>query len=404
MTRFRCEVVTEDGRVNLLHIEAPTQNAAIAQLIAEGATPIRILSGVPIWIEALNRPVSVGSGFGIADQALLLTQLAALIGAGLPVDRSLDLLVEQARNGRHKRALRMVVRHIRAGEGLAHTLERCSIFPKWTTGVIRSAEYGGNLSDALTSLAQRLSALTRTRRELVSALTYPAAVLFATLGALLLVLLVVVPQFKPVFAGQEDRLPLITRIVLALSDHAGTAAGGTVLVLVGSILMLHVVRRSERFSSQLAPRLLKVLPGAQLREQFLAAQFVSLLATLLGNGLTLVRALPLAADGLSSRRWRRRIANVEEHVREGMSFSKAIAREQFVPMTVVRLLEVGERTGKLPETAYEAGRIIEEAARARLQRLVALANPVAILTLGAIVAMLVAGVMLGIFALGDFAT
>lgn len=402
MTAFRCEVVTREGRVDHLQLEAPSRQAVAVQLISEGMTPIRIKSGTPGWIERLNEPIHLGTGFGVSDQALLLTQLAALVRAGLPIDRSLDLLVEQAGSRRKRATLRRVFAAVRAGDPLSVAFEREEVFPLWVVGVLRSVEQGGGLGEALTSLALRMNELTRTRRELVSALTYPAAVLAATLIALILVLLVVVPQFKPIFAGQEARLPVLTQAVLWLSDHAMLALGSVALTALVPSLVFVLVRRSARASKALSPFLLH-LPGARLREHYLAAQFAGLLSTLLASDLTLVRTLPLTASGLASRRWQRHLRCVELHVREGTPFSRALALENFVPVTLVRLLEVGERTGKLGQTAQEAGRIIDDAARARLQRIISLANPAAIVSLGAVVALLVAGVMLGIFAIGDFA-
>jgi len=401
MTAFRCEVVTREGRVDHVQVEAPSRQAVAVQLISEGLTPLRIKSGAPGWLDRLNEPIHLGTGFGVSDQALLLTQLAALVRAGLPIDRSLDLLVEQANNRRKRATLRRVFSAVRAGEPLSIAFERETVFPPWVIGVLRSVEQGGGLGEALASLASRLSELTRTRRELVSALMYPAAVLAATLAALVLVLVVVVPQFKPIFAGQETRLPVLTQAVLWLSDHALLALGVLALSVFAPLILLSLIRQSARLSRTLSPITLR-LPGARLREHYLAAQFAGLLSTLLASDLTLVRALPLTASGLASRRWQRHLRRVELHVREGTSFSRALVIENLVPTTLVRLLEVGERTGKLGQTAGEAGRIIDEAARARLQRIISLANPAAIVSLGAIVALLVAGVMLGIFAIGDF--
>ncbi len=402
MTAFRCEVITAAGRLERLQIEAPTTQAAAAQLIAEGGTPIAIRTGVPSWLDRLNEPFSVSSGFGVGAQALLLTQLAALVRAGLPVDRSLDLLAEQANRRGQRRTLQAVVKSVRSGDGLAHAFASARIGPDWVVGVLRSAEQSGGLADALASLAARLSELTRTRRELIGALTYPAAVLAATLVALALVLLIVVPQFEPIFEGQEAKLPLLTQVVLWLSDHA------SMMLLVGAALSLAplaVLLLLRRFPvlARRFERIYPYIPGMRLRDQYLAAQFSGLLATLLDNGMTLVRALPLIAASLSSRRWRRHLRAVEVALKQGSALSPALLKESFVPVTLVRLLEVGERTGGLSETAQEASRIIDEAARARMQRIISLANPIAIMSLGALVAALIAGVMLGIFAIGDFA-
>jgi type II secretory pathway component PulF len=402
MTEYRCLVVSPEGRSVWRTVDAASEKGAIARLVGDGLTPIEVKSGAMGLIERLNRPLSIGRSLGIAEQSLILTQLATLIRAGLPIDRCLDLLREQSPRASQRDMLAQVLGGIRGGQSLAFALEQQSAFPGYVIGVIRSAERSGRLGEALTSLAERLTASAATRRALITAMTYPAAVLVATLLALALVLVLVVPQFEPIFAGQEEKLPTLTRAVLALS--AAVTGHGLLLLAILTLMPagLFVFLRSEA-GGALIQRGRRHIPGLGLRDQYLAAQFTGIFATLVGNGVTVIKALPLARTAIASERWRRHIGEVELRVREGATLSRALASGAFVPVTAVRLIEVGEKSGQLADTCGKASQIMGDAARARIDRIVALANPIAIITLGGIVAMLVAGVMLGIFALGDFA-
>ncbi|HEY5722117.1 MAG TPA: type II secretion system F family protein [Allosphingosinicella sp.] len=402
MTEYRCLVVSPEGRSSWRTVDAASEKSAIARLVGDGLTPLEVKSGAMSIVDRLNQPVRFGRALGIAEQSLILTQLATLIRAGLPVDKSLDLLRDQSPRLAQRDLLALVLAGIRSGQSLAFALEQRDAFPGYVIGVVRSAERAGRLGDALTALAERLTASAATRRQLVTALTYPAAVLVATLIALALVLTMVVPQFEPIFAGQEEKLPTLTRAVLALSA-AVTGNGlillaALVLIPVGTILFL----RSEA-GGALMQRGRRHIPGLMLRDQYLAAQFTGIFATLVGNGVTVIKALPLARSAIGSERWRRHLTEVERRVREGATLSRALASGAFVPTTAVRLIQVGERSGQLADTCDKASQIMGDAARARIDRIVSLANPIAIVTLGGIVAMLVAGVMLGIFSLGDFA-
>lgn len=138
-----------------------------------------------------------------------------------------------------------------------------------------------------------------------------------------------------------------------------------------------------------------------LYDQYLAARFATVLGTLLDNGVHIVRALPLVGAALASRRWRRWTGEVEQALREGQSIRLALGRDGLLPPAAVRLAEVGEQGGRLGEALGEAGRIMQANAKARIDRIVSLANPLSIMLLGGLVAMLIGGVMLGIFALGD---
>jgi general secretion pathway protein F len=402
MTEYRCLVVSPEGRSSWRTIDAASEKGAIARLVGDGLTPLEVKTGAMGLVDRLQQPITLGRALGIGEQSLILTQLATLIRAGLPIDRCLDLLRDQSPRLAQRDLLAQTLAGIRSGQSLAFALERRSAFPGYVIGVIRSAERSGRLGDALTSLAERLTASAATRRQLVTALTYPAAVLVATLLALALVLTLVVPQFQPIFAGQEDRLPTLTRAVLALSSMV-TGHGLMLLLLILFVPVFLIFFVRSRAGGALMQRGRAHIPGLMLRDQYLAAQFTGIFATLVGNGVTVVKALPLAREAIGSERWRRHLSEVEQRVREGATLSRALASGSFVPRTAVRLIEVGERSGQLADTCEKASRIMGDAARARIDRIVSLANPIAIVSLGGIVAMLVAGVMLGIFALGDFA-
>lgn len=402
MTEYRCLTLDKQGQKKWQKLEASSEQDCVQAMLAKGLTPVEIKTGGLSLAERLNQPVQLSFGLGLSEQALMLGQLAILVKAGMPVDRSLDLLQDQAPKARQKQLLGSILREVKEGKGLAGALESRQMFPAYVTGVIRAAEKSGKLGDALTSVAGRMLKATETRRKLITALTYPVAVLIATFAALAIVLTSVVPQFEPVFAGNEDKLPGITNFVLALSAFVrgyGTIVIACGLALVAAIWLFFRSDQGQKFLSRIAP----YIPGMQLRNQYLAAQFTGLLSTLIENGLTVVRALPLARGVLPSRRWQTELGLVEKQIREGGRLSFALHATTVFPRTASRLIEVGERTGKLGETCGHASQIMGDAASARIERIVSLVNPIAIILLGGLVAMLVAGVMLGIFALGDFA-
>jgi len=145
------------------------------------------------------------------------------------------------------------------------------------------------------------------------------------------------------------------------------------------------------------------IPGMMMRDHYIASQFIGIFATLIGNGVSVVNALPLARDAVGSRRWQRHIELVESAIRGGSRLSAALTRSALIPSAAIRLIEIGERSGQLAGTCREASAIIGENVRAKIERILVLANPIAIIGLGGLVGLLVAGVMLGIFTLGDFA-
>lgn len=402
MSEWRCEVVRADGRRDWRRVIAPSADDAAAQLIADGMAPVRIHGGDMGLAERLAQPVALTRNLSQADQALVLGQLAVLLKAGMPIDRSVDLLAEQMPRARQRDWLREVLARLRAGSSPSEALGCQAQLPPWVLGVIGSAERSGRLSAALAELSEDIGAAAKARSSLITQLTYPIAIVAATLLALVVVLTLVVPQFESILSGNEAAQPLLTRWVLGLSaavrDH-GTAM--IAMLLVGLALLISAWRSGQL--DGLAARAGGATGLLGLRDRFLAARFARLLSALLANGIALVPALALARPAMGSRRWSNMLRGVEQDLREGVRFTAALGASPLVPATLVRLIEVGEHSGALASTLGEAGKIIDAAARARVERLISLANPIAIILLGAIVALLVAGVLLGIFAVGDFA-
>lgn len=402
MAHWRCLVAGADGSTEFRTIDASSAEDALRRIVAEGGAVLDLREGSATVRDRLYQPLTFRRGLGVNDQSLILTQLAMLVRSGLPVDRSLDLLSDQAPRSHQRAVLARMTSTVRAGNGLAAAFAEACVFPGYVTGVVRASERGGGLASALEALAQRLTLAAATRRQLLTALTYPAAIFVATLAALGIVLTLVVPQFRSIFAGQEDKLPGLTQAVLALSNAVTDSPARVLILLVSPIVVLTVLVRSP-----IGQRLIQDhgyrLPLLGLRDQYLAAQFTGILATLIANSIRIVDAIPLVRDAMGSRRWRAHADLVERRIREGVSLSAALSADQLLPTTAIRLIEVGEQSGRLAETCAQASAVIGEAARSRIERIVALANPVAIITLGGMVAALVGGVMLGIFALGDFA-
>jgi general secretion pathway protein F len=173
------------------------------------------------------------------------------------------------------------------------------------------------------------------------------------------------------------------------------------MVLTGAAVLWMLWRNPPGFFR--TPRGRRLVPGLALRDQYLAGQFMGILGTLLRGGVPVTAAMPLAAGALSSATWRAALLKVEHQVREGSRLTGALDQVQLVPSAAIRLIEVGERSGALGDACAHASEVIAQSARSSLDRIITLANPIAIILLGGLVGSLVAGVMLGIFAIGEIA-
>lgn len=401
MTRYHCLVATDTG-TDWRMVEALSETDVIQTLMSEGVTPLQIRSGHASLIERLNQPVHLSFGISAAERAMVMEQLALLVRSGLAVDRALDLLGTQERKVALRNLLKRLFARLRSGGSLGAGFTDEPGFPPYVAGLIRAAEQAGHLGEALTQAAERLRYTASLRSQLITALSYPAVVLVSTLLALITVLTVVIPQFAPIFSGEEQRLPVLTQAVLWLSgmsiDHGLAALGVMLGIALATMLWLHSSSGRDWFH-----RIRPKLPGVALLDQLRAGQLMGVLALLIANGVTVVEALSLARRSAAGREWRDALWHAERQLREGARLSQALGSQKLMPAIAARLAEVGERSGKLPETLKQASMLLEQSARSRIDRLVSLANPIAIILLGGAIALLVAGVMLGIFSLGDFA-
>lgn len=402
MIRYRVLHLASDGRLDWQFITAPTVAEAASVAIQRGLTPLEIRAGNPSLLERLNQPITWGNRIGRADLTLLTDQLAALLEAGLPLDRSLDLLHSQAAARSGRTLLHTLLGRVRAGASLADACTDSRDIPRFYVGVLRAAERSGRLAGGLRDLATALRHAETTRQQAISALTYPAIVLLMTIAALAIVLVGVVPSFEALFAGEEDRLPLLTRVVLGLSRLVTQNGGWLLTGSVSLIGALVYAMRSREVQQRLRPYLMR-LPGAPLYRTYTAGRVCRVLATMIFNGVPLQDAVVLAGGVTASRSMRRLLEEVAQRLREGADLSSTLHQGGVFPVTAIRLIEVGEQTGQLAGLCARAADLLEEAARVRLERLVGILNPLAILFLGGLIAALILGVMLGIFSVNEMA-
>ncbi len=159
MMEFRCQVIDRDGKNTVIMREAISEEQCVTELVSQGFTPLKLRTGKANWIELLNSPIKLSGNSGTSEQAVFLRQLSILVVADLPVDRSLDMLRDQASSSRQKQAVAKMLSDVRAGQSLAKAMECEGNFPAWVIGIVRASETGGNLGAALTQAADRMSSL-----------------------------------------------------------------------------------------------------------------------------------------------------------------------------------------------------------------------------------------------------
>lgn len=399
MPQFVYRALTPSGERVSGEIEAADDRSAVARLQDRGLIPI---SAEPVATRPLAAPVA---GRGLARAVTEATrELATLLGAGQPVEAALGLLVETGEHPRLRAVLASVREAVRGGKSLSEALAaHPEAFPRAYVGIVRAGEAAGSLSESLQKLVQLRERTEQLERKLVSAMIYPSVLLLASLGALAVLLLVVVPRFAPLFAQAEAELPASTRLTLALAGFLAERGDFLLLGLAATLAGLLVARRSDALRAILDRMVLALPVSGRIARERATAQAMRGLATVLGGGLDLANGLGLVRDLLANRAARAAMDGVLVGVRQGRPLWSCLGEAGFVSPLAVRLVRVGEESGRLAAVAEHLAEAFEERLATRLTRLVALIEPLVIVTLGLLVGGIVVSILAAVVAVNDLA-
>jgi general secretion pathway protein F len=352
----------------------------------------------------LQAELGGGARLRRTELADVTRELASLLGAGQDLDRSLRFIVDGAANRRVAAVLGRVRDQVRGGASLAAALQAESrSFPRLLIGLVRAGEAGGDLAGTL----ERLAALLERQRSLAatiqSAMIYPAILVVAAVGSIMLLLTRVLPQFVPLFAENGVALPASTAVLLGLGDAISNYALPALVLCVsgGFAARLWLRRPAARLAADRV--LLKIPVAGGLLRDILAAQFTRTLGSLLNNGVPLLAAMAVVQDVLGNRAARGAVAKAADSARNGQGIARSLQVSGVFPARMVQLLRLGEDTARLGPLSLRAADIFEERTRLGVQRLVALLVPAITILMGAAVAGIVSSLLLAMLSLNDIA-
>jgi type IV pilus assembly protein PilC len=369
--------------------------------MALDVSAIRAVSTTPDAPESGARVLHLRRRVSARSLAGATRQLAVMLGAGLPIVRSLQLLVEQAQGGPLRRTLQDVRRRVEAGSSLGDAAAaHANVFPPLYLALVRTGELGGILEAVLHRLGAYLEQSARLRRTIAGALVYPAVVVSAAIVVTVVLLGWVVPVFADVFASVGADLPAATRLVLALSS--GLRQHGLWLAaaaLTGSAVVVIAVRSEH--GGMLRDRWMLRIPGlGNLFLKAAIARTARTLGTLIACGVAILEALDVAAGTAGNRVVEEAFARAGAGLVRGQSLAEPLAECPEIPPLVRQMIAVGEATGTLDVMLARMADCYDDEVHAAAASLLALLEPALILFLGVVVGGLVVSMYLPIFRLG----
>ena len=390
---------TEEGIRN-----AVDERLLIAALQSEGYIPIRVAPANSRSFLGLGRGAKQ-SKLSQKDIALLTGELATLLESGLPLDKSLLVLMDLTEdNERLSKLIARVLDKVKGGASLADALEQQpGIFSKFYLNMIRAGEAGGSLDDVLTRLSDYMERSQELKDTVSTALIYPAILLVMSLASLFVMLTFVVPQFTEMFESAGKALPISTQIVVGLAEW---------LQSYWWALLAGIVFISSYMKFQLAdPVRKKVWDGRFLKLPLAGtiimnketANISRTLGTLLGNGVSILASLVIVRETVDNLVLAAAIADAEEQLKQGKHLSDALLEKRLFPKMAMQMIKMGEETGRLEEMLLRVATIYDKQLRVAIQRLLAFLEPALIITLGLMIAGIIVSILLAILSVNDLA-
>jgi len=405
MPVYSFEALSNAGETRKGVIEADSAKAARGQLRAQSLVPLKV---EPVSAQdTLVRNNRAGGSrskrvFGATALSIWTRQLAGLVASGLPLERALTSLLDEAEKAPERELVATLRAEVNGGAPFAkalsqHPREFSSIY----VAVIGAGEQSGNLGLVLERLADDLEEQQALKSRLIGAALYPAIVSLVAMVIVLFLVTYVVPQVANVFAGSKRALPLLTVLMIGLSSLVRSYGWLLLLALVFGAVGARLALANAQFHEKFDAAWLNLPILGRLSRSYNAARFASTLAMLAAAGVPILKALQAAAETLSNRAMRSDAQDALVLVREGAPLASALAQKKRFPPLLAMFARLGEQTGQLPVMLQRSAKQLSTEVQRRAMQLATLLEPLLIVAMGVVVMLIVLAVLLPIIQLNQ---
>jgi type IV pilus assembly protein PilC len=329
-------------------------------------------------------------------------ELATLLRAGMPLVQSLDLLKSRIQSPVFRSVLNDVHERVRSGSALSDAFaSHANLFPSVYTASLVAGERSGNLDAVLRRFVEYSKIVATVKRKTISALIYPVILISLATVLVSIIVLKVVPAFSDFYESFNAQLPLMTRVIVGISDFVVANFWLLLIGLLTAAAAIAVWARQPGQRARLDRWLLSVPMLGDVARKFATSQMARTLSTLLGGGLPLVNALDIAARSVGNRFMASELDVVGARVREGSSFAGALEARHVFPEVAVKMAEVGESTGALQDMLNTVADFYDEEISTNMERFVTLIEPVLLVVMGIVIAGLLLALYMPLFQLGS---
>jgi len=399
---YKFEALDAGGKSTTGLLDAETAKAARAQLRAQSLVPLEVTQVASAGTSGpglqFKRRV-----FNSTSLTVWTRQLAGLVGSGLPLERALTALSEEAEDPRQRELVAHLRSEVNGGSTFARALGSAAReFDEVYRGVVAAGEQSGALGGVLERLADDLEGRQELKGKLIGATLYPAIVSLIAVVIVVFLVTYVVPQVATVFASSKRSLPTLTIAMLGISAFLRNWGWLVLLAIVGGLGVLLLMLRNEVFRQSFDAGWLNLPLIGKLSRGYNAARFAGTLAMLAGAGVPILKALQAAAETLSNRAMRADAMEALVQVREGAPLASALAGKKRFPGILAMFSRLGEQTGQLPLMLDRAARQLGTEVQRRALQMATILEPLLIVAMGGVVMLIVLAVLLPIIQLNTW--
>ncbi len=390
MANYRYIAINLQGKQIKGSMEASSKENAIAALKLEGKLPLKVEEE-----NIFNKDVSFGFNTTVKtkDIAVFCRQFYSIISAGIPIIRALDMLGEQTTNKKLAKAVVEVKMSIEKGDTLANAMNsRDDVFPSILISMVEAAEASGSLETCFSRMATYFEKSAKLKSVVGKAMIYPAFVSIVAIGVVVLLMMVVIPNFISMFEDMGTKLPPLTIGVLEVSHFFVHYWYILLFIVVLAVVLFRIFASTQQGSRMIASVALKVPLFGTLIIKSACGTFSRTMSSLISSGITLPNAMAITARGIKNVVIQRTLYDAKSEIERGIPMSVPLQKSGVFPPLLYNMTEIGEETGNLESMLVKAAEYYEEEVETATASLVAVMEPLLIIILALIVSVILGAI------------
>jgi len=406
MPTYLYKAADASGKVVSGTIEAGEEKAVVADLHNMGLIPIKITltkgRGAGLNVDFSKQILTIFKGLSAKDVMIFTQDLAALLEAGLPLDRALSILIDAAEKEGFKEVVGDILKTVQGGGYLSDALRKHpKMFSTFYVNMIRAGEAGGVLESVLDRLGAFLESSQDLRDYIKSALVYPIFLVLVGGVSIIILLTFVLPKFSIIFSDMGQAIPLTTRFLLGFSEVLRSYWWAILGGLGAAYFFTRRYLKTPGGRLKFDKRKMNLPVAGDLVRKIEVARFARTLGTLTKSGVPILQALNLVKDIMVNQVIARSMGEICDRVKEGERLSRPLNEMKIFPSLAIQMIMVGEETGRLDSMLLRVAENYEKIVKDMVKRFVSLLEPAMILAMGVVVGFIVISMLMAIFSMNE---